>query len=94
MSYRAAYHYLYEINEPTRAAELLIQSARNGAPPWVYALAARLYTATGRAQLGKTILEDALAMDPTGPAVGRIKQRLDEINKILAQGEPGAAKSQ
>lgn len=82
LSYRAAYHYLYEIKEPRRAAELLEHAGRKGAPPWVFSLAARLYTDLGRAELGITILEDALKRDYKGHGVDKIKQRLDQLYKI------------
>lgn len=83
LNYRAGYHYLYEIKDLEKSAELMNRAAANGAPPWLHALAARLYTRVGKAQLGKSVLEDALRRDPHGPGAERITQRLKEINAEL-----------
>ena len=87
IAYGAAYHYLYESQDPKRAAELLVQAGQNGAPPWVFALAARLYTRAGQAFLGQSVLEQALKQetDQEGKNAVRIRQRLDEINSVLRE---------
>lgn len=82
IAYRAAYHYLYEVKDNQRAAELLEHAGRHGAPPWVFALSARLYTDLGRAELGISILEDALQRDYKGYGTERLKERLTELKKI------------
>lgn len=82
LAYRAGYHYLYEMKDPRRAAELLEHAGRKGAPPWVFSLAARLYTDLGRAELGITILEDALKREYKGHGTDKIKQRLEQLYKI------------
>ncbi|MCB0379489.1 MAG: tetratricopeptide repeat protein [Bdellovibrionales bacterium] len=81
--YAAGYHELFEMQNPEKAAELLEKAGRRGAPKWVYALAARLYTRTGRALYAKSILEAVLARDPKGPRVEQLKIRLKEINALL-----------
>lgn len=83
MAYRAAYHYLYEVDDPRRAAELLVAAGKKGAPPWVNLLASRLYTVSGRAHLAKSVLEETLANTPPGPARERILQRLKDIDVAL-----------
>ncbi|MCM2282246.1 MAG: hypothetical protein NDI61_10410 [Bdellovibrionaceae bacterium] len=95
MSYRAAYHYLYEVDDPVRAAELLILAGDKGAPYWVKLLASRLYTASGRAELAKPILEETLATTPEGPAADRLRQRLREVEEVLrrAQSRPETSSS-
>lgn len=82
LAYRAGYHYLYEIRDTTRAAELLEHAGRIGAPPWVFSLAARLYTDLGKAELGITILEDALQREYKGVGVEKMKLRLQELYKL------------
>ena len=84
LAYRAAYHYLWEYKDNEKAADALIRAGKNGAPVWVFALAGKLMTELGRAQLAKPILEEALARDPDGPGAERIRTRLAEINKVLA----------
>lgn len=87
MNFRAAYHYLWEMQQPQKAALLFDKAAKLGGPPWIVALSAALFTRVGNAQFAKIILEDALAKRPTGPGAGRIKVRLDEVNKILREGK-------
>lgn len=88
MSYRAAYHYLYEVDDPNRAAELLLIAGEKGAPPWVRLLASRLFTVSGRAHLAKSVLEETLATTPEGPARERIIQRLAEAEAALRKAAP------
>ncbi len=42
--YRAAYHELFEMQNPDRAAHLLRLAGERGAPQWVYALSAKIYS--------------------------------------------------
>ena len=93
LEYRAAYHYLYELNDPTKAADLLVQAGKDGAPRWVYSLAARLLSESGKDLLGKSMLESVIAANPDASFTPRLKQRLDEINqKLRASGDlqPGS----
>ncbi len=87
LAYQGAYHYIWEVRDERRAADLLIQAGKNGAPDWVFALAAKLYAKDGRALLARTVLEDALQNvdDPESESALRIKKRLNEINKQLAE---------
>lgn len=83
LSYHAGYHYLWEVQEPKRAAELFHQSVQSGAPQWAASLSAALYTQAGQARLAKTILENALRNNPKGADEERIKKRLEEVDKML-----------
>lgn len=83
VAYRAAYHYMMELKDNKRAAELLLQAARHGAPGWVYSLAGRLYTQDGQAELAKSVLLEALQADPDGPGASSIKYRLKLIDEAL-----------
>lgn len=56
--YRAAYHALYEEKNNEKAAKLLIRAGQNGAPPWTFSLAAKLYTEAGQRELAEKILQD------------------------------------
>jgi len=55
--YRAAFHYLYDLDDLVRAAELLERAADHGAPPWTKSLASKLYSKSGRLELGISTLE-------------------------------------
>lgn len=77
--YRAAYHYLYEVKDKKRAAELLIQAGENGAPPWVFTLAGRLYSDAGHLELAESLLQEMIQtkQDPSF-----IKRLQDKINSM------------
>lgn len=83
LHYNAAYHYLYEVGDPGRAAELLVKAGHLGAPSWVFSLAARLYTKEGQALLAKSVLEDVIAENEDQPFIERLKERLVEIDRQL-----------
>lgn len=75
--YRAAYHALYEENNRPKAATLLERAARNGAPPWTYSLAGRLYTEAGQRELGERIYQE-ISQDPNLKEVAeRLKKKLE-----------------
>lgn len=77
--YRAAYHYIYEVKNNERAAELLIMAGHNGAPPWVFSLAGRLYTEAGRLDLARLTLNQMIR-EERDPAI--IKRLQDKLNSI------------
>lgn len=79
--FRAAYHYLYEVKDKQRAAELLVEAGKNGAPPWVYALAGRLYSDTGYLELAQSLLNEMIQTNQD-PAV--IKRLQDKISSMKA----------
>jgi hypothetical protein len=58
LSYWAGYHAIYDENNPGKAAKYLENAARHGAPSWVYSLAARLYTDSGKRELAESLLRD------------------------------------
>ncbi|WP_374030225.1 tetratricopeptide repeat protein [Bdellovibrio bacteriovorus] len=77
--YRAAYHYLYEVKDKKRAAELLIQAGENGAPNWVFTLAGRLYSDSGHLELAESLLQEMIR---TNQDPGLIKRLQDKINSM------------
>ncbi len=83
--YRAAYHELFEMQNPEQAADLLRRAGEFGAPPWVYALSAKLYTRLGRAEFAKTVLEAVLVRKPEAATVERVRIQLEAINKALQE---------
>ena len=87
LEYRAAYHYLYEVKDDKKAAELLTLAGKNGAPEWVFSLAARLYSKEGKAELARSVLQSALDEDPDSKYADSLKHRLRQLNNIIA-GRP------
>lgn len=79
ISYRAAYHYLYEVKDNKRAAELLIQAGKNGAPSWVFTLAGRLYSDSGNMELAEALLQEMkdTQQDPT--LIKRLQDKIDSM---------------
>jgi tetratricopeptide (TPR) repeat protein len=92
--YRASYHQLEELQNPTKAAELLTRAGQSGAPAWVYSLAARLYTAEGQAVLAKSMLETVLKEDPESRFAPRLRARLEQLDEIIRSGKTGGGLDQ
>lgn len=84
IAYRAAYHYLFDLKKPERAAELLIQAKANGAPSWLESLAARLYSESGQIEIGISVLENYRKGVTEEEALKSIDKRLSELRKKLA----------
>lgn len=83
LNYRAGYHYLYEMQDPKQAANLLMMSYKNGGPAFLPALAAQLYTRIGQAAFSKMVLEQVIDEHPDSEASDRIRLRLKEANEAL-----------
>ena len=81
--YGAAYHELFEMQKPGRAAKLLRLAGERGAPAWVYSLSAKIYSRLGQAFFAKTILESVLRRKSKGQGIERVRKRLQEVNEIL-----------
>lgn len=77
--YRAAYHYMYEVKDNKRAAELLIQAGDNGAPKWVYTLAGRLYSDSGNIELAQSLLQDMIKTGQDKSLIDRLQAKIQEI---------------
>jgi hypothetical protein len=77
--YRAAYHYLYEVNDKKRAAELLIAAGKNGAPSWVFSLAGRLYSDSGKLDLANALLEQMIREKQDPSIIDRVRKKIESI---------------
>ena len=77
--YRAAYHYLYEVKDNKRAAELLIEAGKNGAPPWVLTLAGRLYSDSGNLDLAKALLQEMKESKQDTTLIERLEKKIESI---------------
>ncbi|MGE3975895.1 MAG: type IV pilus biogenesis/stability protein PilW [Bdellovibrionales bacterium] len=84
--YNASYHYLFEVQDPKKAAELMLASSKlPGSPSFLVSLAARLFTIQGQGELGYTVLQDYLEMNPSGDGADRARMRLKEIAQKLGK---------
>jgi len=83
LSYRAAYHYLHDQQDPKRAAELLIQAADNGAPYWLRSLASRLLTLSGQAEVALAVLRDYLKTLDNPLAIEDVQARIRALEDLL-----------
>ncbi len=79
LNYRAAYHYLYEMQEAERAAELMMVSYKNGGPDFLPALAAQLYSGVGKAEFAKVFLQEFIEENPDSIHIDQIRKRLQEL---------------
>lgn len=77
--YRAAYHYMYEVKDNKRAAELLIQAGKNGAPPWVFTLAGRLYSDAGNLELAESVLQDMINTEQDPVLIKRLQEKIQSM---------------
>ncbi len=77
--YRAAYHYLYEVKDKKRAAELLIQAGQNGAPPWVFSLAGRLYSDSGHLDLAQSLLAEMKRTNQDPVIIQRLEDKIESL---------------
>lgn len=77
--YRAAYHYMYEVKDNKRAAELLIQAGKNGAPPWVFTLAGRLYSDAGNLELAESVLQEMIDTKQDPALIKRLQDKIQAI---------------
>jgi len=82
IAYRAGYHYLYEVKDCKRAAEIFDVAVKNGAPMWVDGLVSRLYSAEGQFDIAKQVVLQGLKTYKDNPRmVEYLRKRLEEIEK-------------
>lgn len=79
--YRAAYHYLYEVQDKPRAAELMKAAADNGGPPWLYSLAGRLYADSGSTELAESLLQEMIATGQDAQFIDRLRSKINSLQK-------------
>jgi len=83
--YRAAYHYLYEVKDKKKAAELFIRAGRNGAPPWVYSLAGGLYNDSNERAAAEAILQEMIKTEMDPKIIKRLRDKLEKIRDTSKQ---------
>lgn len=79
--YRAAYHYLYEVKDKKKAADLFIRAGRNGAPPWVYSLAGGLYNESNERASAEAVLQEIIKMEVDPVIIKRLEEKLANLRQ-------------
>lgn len=82
ITYRAAYHFLYDRQDVKRAAELLNHAGDIGAPTWVKSLASRLYQKSGQIELGIATLESYKATLTDEKAIAEVNKRIENLRSL------------
>ena len=75
LAYKAAYYYMYEDRQPLKAARLLQKAGLYGGPKWVFLLASRLYTESGRSQLGESMAQILEKQGYSSEIVKKVRER-------------------
>lgn len=78
IAYNAGYHALYEEKDQAKAARLLESAARNGAPAWVYSLATRLYTDSGKREIAEGLVRELESSGFDPKLIDRMKKKISE----------------
>jgi hypothetical protein len=91
ISYRAAYHFLFDQKDLEKSAKLLVSAADKGGPFWLRSLAARLYTRTGQLELGIVALENYRKSFTKNEQLKAIDERIAKM-KFELRRSGGASK--
>jgi hypothetical protein len=83
LAYRAGYHALFEVQNPEKAANLLIRASEHGGPPWLKSLGARLLSHSGQYELAYSVLMDVYKNTDDEEQRKGIAQRLEKLRKVL-----------
>ncbi len=77
--YRAAYHYLYEVKNKKKAADLFIRAGRSGAPPWVFSLAGGLYNESKERVAAEAVLAEMIKIEIDPTLIKRLQEKLEDL---------------
>lgn len=94
LSYRAAYHFLFDKKDVEKAARLLNASAAHGGPEWLLSLAARLFSRAGQLELGlANLLEYRKSFkDEDHPGLKEVNRRIAEMTAELKKERAKSSK--
>lgn len=79
--YRAAYHYLYEVKDKKKAADLFIRAGRNGAPAWVFSLAGGLYNESNERAAAEAVLAEMIKSEVDPAIIKRLQEKLENLRE-------------
>ena len=81
--FSASYHYLLELKQEKKAVPLLIKTADLGGPPWLYALAGKIYSQKGQLFLAREVLKSALEKNIKGEYKKSLELKLEKIEEQI-----------
>lgn len=88
IAYRAAYHYLYEMRDLEKAANMLQIAGQNGAPNWVNNLASKLYEHSGQLLMGRVVILELIERSKDKPEMReRALERLRQIDELIRKNQ-------
>lgn len=92
LSYSASYHYLFEFQNPSKAAELLMGAAEAGGPYWFRQMAATLLTRSGKFAMAEITLKSYIEkyQGMRGEKQARLRLKEIYINQGLSEREATA----
>lgn len=85
--FSAGYHYLIELQDKKKAAQLFTKAAKLGGPPWLYALVSKTYGDMGKLLLSREVLLLALQQNITEQYKEVLKARLKELEEKIKQSK-------
>jgi len=83
----ASYHYLLELKDLKKGAELLVQAADLGGPLWLYTLAAKTYSQGGHLLLSREVLKTAIKKDSTNSYKKILESKLKAVEKKIRKSK-------
>lgn len=86
--YRAAYHYLYEVHDKKKAADLFVRAGRNGAPPWVFSLAGGLYNESNERVAAEAVLQEMIKTEVDPMIIKRLEEKLASLRQNATPDYP------
>jgi len=89
--YRAAYHYLYEVKDKKKAADLFIRAGRNGAPQWVFSLAGGLYNDSNERVAAEAVLSEMIKTEIDPAIIKRLEEKLKNIRENVTPSYPSVS---
>ena len=87
--FNAGYHYLLEIKDREKGAELFFKAAENGGPLWLYDLSAKQYEESGKLLVARQILRELLQLSRVESVRRHIQKRLIENEQRIRKLESG-----
>ena len=83
LHFNAGYHYLFELEDEKKAAQILKKAADSGGPQWLYSLVASQYKKEGKYFLARKILLDFLKKDKAGIYKKAIEKKLSDLEREM-----------
>lgn len=77
----SAYHELYETKNKIKAAQLMVEAARNGAPQWYFSLAGRIYEDQGQKAMTNEVIKEMQTSGVPGQFIERLKSKIETSRK-------------